>query len=56
VVLEFESVALSGRHGELIGKGISHDYDRYNPHVTISYRGAPADLMSLRNKDRNLSE
>lgn len=43
VVLLFNSSALSWRHEELVRKGASHDFDEYQPHVTITY-AKPADL------------
>lgn len=39
VVMHIESDALSARHDELVSKGGSHDYDSYNPHITLSYKG-----------------
>jgi phage-related protein (TIGR01555 family) len=43
VVLLFASSALSWRHDDMVSKGASHDFDEYQPHVTITY-AAPADL------------
>lgn len=43
VVLLFNSSPLSWRHEEMVRKGGSHDFDEYQPHVTITYDG-PADL------------
>lgn len=37
VVLSFASPDLQYRHSDLIEAGGSHDYDHYQPHVTISY-------------------
>jgi len=37
VVLLFNSSALSWRHEEMVRQGASHDFDEYQPHVTITY-------------------
>jgi phage-related protein (TIGR01555 family) len=37
VVLSFANSTLSWRHEEMVRSGGSHDYDTYQPHVTISY-------------------
>jgi uncharacterized protein len=37
VVLLFASSSLSWRHEEMVRNGASHDYDEYQPHVTITY-------------------
>ena len=47
VVLLFNSSHLAWRHEEMVRAGASHDYDQYQPHVTITYSGAPADLASV---------
>lgn len=36
-VLTFECEALSDRHDEFGGIGASFDFDKYRPHVTLSY-------------------
>lgn len=43
VVLLFSSTQLQWRHEEMVRKGASHDFDEYQPHVTITYQ-APAGL------------
>lgn len=43
VVLLFASWSLASRHDDMVRNGASHDYDEYQPHVTISYE-ALADL------------
>lgn len=47
VVLLFASAELSWRHDDMMQAGASFDFDRYQPHVTISYTGAPDDLTKL---------
>ena len=47
VVLLFASAELSWRHDDMMVAGASFDFDRYQPHVTISYTGAPADLTQV---------
>lgn len=47
VVLLFASSALSWRHEEMIRNGASHDFDEYQPHVTITYAGADVDLEKV---------
>lgn len=37
VVLLFASWALVSRHNDMVAAGASHDFDEYQPHVTISY-------------------
>lgn len=37
VVLLFASWGLTSRHDEMVRAGGSHDYDEYQPHVTLSY-------------------
>lgn len=44
VVLLFASNMLKWRHDEMIDKGASWDHPEYQPHITISYDGAPDDL------------
>lgn len=43
VVLLFASSELIWRHRSMVEAGASHDYDEYQPHVTLTYE-APADL------------
>lgn len=43
VVLLFASSDLTWRHQSMIENGASHDYDEYQPHVTISYE-VPSDF------------
>lgn len=43
VVLLFASSDLSWRHQSMVENGASHDYDEYQPHVTLSYE-VPADF------------
>lgn len=46
-VLLFASDELQWRHSEFERIGASWDHPEYQPHVTISYGGAPADLASV---------
>ena len=46
-VLLFNSSNLSWRHEDMVRNGASFDFDEYQPHVTISYEGAPADLSKV---------
>lgn len=46
-VLLFNSSELSWRHEDMVRNGASFDFDEYQPHVTISYTGAPADLSAV---------
>jgi phage-related protein (TIGR01555 family) len=48
VVLLFSSSALSWRHEDMVRNGASHDFDSYQPHVTITYDGGKmtADQMA----------
>ena len=43
VVLRFDSLALRQRHASLLAKGASHDFPEYQPHVTLTYKGMPAE-------------
>lgn len=45
-VLLFSSNMLKWRHEEMVGNGASHDFDEYQPHVTISY-GFKGDLSQV---------
>jgi phage-related protein (TIGR01555 family) len=47
VVLLFNSSQLAWRHREMIEKGASHDWDDYQPHVTITYDGSQVDLSKV---------
>jgi hypothetical protein len=47
VVLLFASSALSWRHEEMVRNGASHDFDEYQPHVTITYDGSDLDLSKV---------
>lgn len=46
IVLRFESDEMTARWHELMGQGVSHDYDTYKPHVTITFRGALAGSVA----------
>ena len=46
IVLLFNSGELIWRHQDMVRNGASHDYDEYQPHVTITYSGAP-DLANV---------
>jgi phage-related protein (TIGR01555 family) len=46
-VLLFASNMLRWRHDEMVDKGASWDHDEYQPHITISYEGAPSDLSTV---------
>jgi uncharacterized protein len=47
VVLLFNSSSLSWRHEQIIRAGASHDWDDYQPHVTITYDGKGIDLEAV---------
>ena len=47
VVLLFSSSSLSWRHEEMVRQGASHDFDGYQPHVTITYAGSDVDLDAV---------
>lgn len=47
VVLLFNASALSWRHEEMVRNGASHDFDEYQPHVTITYAGSDVDLTDV---------
>jgi phage-related protein (TIGR01555 family) len=47
VVLLFASSTLSWRHEDMIRSGASHDFDSYQPHVTITYAGSDVDLSKV---------
>lgn len=48
VVLLFSSDDLAWRHRAMIEAGASHDYDEYQPHVTITYDGGEIDLDAVK--------
>jgi hypothetical protein len=45
-VLLFNSSELAWRHEEMVRAGASYDFDQYQSHVTICYKGAP-DLANV---------
>lgn len=47
VVLGFASSDLRWRHESMKDKGCQPSYDDYNPHVTITYDGAPENLTKV---------
>jgi len=47
IVLLFASSSLSWRHEEMVRNGASHDYDEYQPHITITYSGDNVDLSKV---------
>jgi phage-related protein (TIGR01555 family) len=47
VVLLFGSSALSWRHEDMVRNGASHDFDEYQPHVSITYEGSDVDLSKV---------
>lgn len=47
VVLAFASNMLRWRHEEMVGNGASFDYEEYQPHVTLTYKGADLDLSAI---------
>lgn len=47
VVLLFASSELSWRHEEIKRRGASWDYPEYQPHITLSYAGAPDDIDAI---------
>lgn len=44
LVLSFASDALSWRHAHMVNLGASHDYESYQPHITLTY-SAEADAI-----------
>lgn len=46
-VLLFASATLSWRHEDMRRNGASWDHPEYQPHLTIAYEGAPADLDGI---------
>ncbi len=46
-VLLFASNMLTWRHREMVESGATWDHPEYQPHITISWGGAPADLASI---------
>lgn len=47
VVLHFSSAVLKNRWKEFIDAGASWDFDKYRPHVSITYDGGNVDLASV---------
>jgi hypothetical protein len=47
-VLLFNSSSLCWRHEDMVRNGASHDYDDYQPHVTITYEGSDLDSVEGR--------
>ncbi|WP_420377775.1 hypothetical protein [Sinorhizobium meliloti] len=47
VVLLFKSRELEWRHEAIKDAGASWDWPEYQPHITISYDGAPDDLSAV---------
>lgn len=48
VVLLFASDDLSWRHRGMVEAGASHDYDEYQPHVTLTYDAGDVDLDTIK--------
>ncbi|WP_188656624.1 phage portal protein [Sphingomonas metalli] len=48
VVLLFASDDLSWRHRGMVEAGASHDYDEYQPHVTLTYEAGDVDLDTIK--------
>jgi hypothetical protein len=46
-VLLFASNMLKYRHNEMVDMGARWDHPEFQPHITISYEGAPADLSKV---------
>jgi uncharacterized protein len=46
-VLHFASWRIEFRHDDFVERGCSHDYDQYQPHVTISYSADGVDLEAI---------
>jgi phage-related protein (TIGR01555 family) len=47
IVLLFNSSTLTWRHEDMVRQGASHDFDEYQPHVTITYEGGDIDLSKV---------
>lgn len=47
IVLMFASREISYRHGHVMALGGSHDYEEFQPHVTISYDKGRLDLSKI---------
>lgn len=47
IVLLFNSSELSWRHRSMVDAGASHDWDDYQPHVTITYNGGELDMSKV---------
>jgi hypothetical protein len=48
VVLLFVSDSLSWRHRQMVEAGGSHDFDEYQPHVTLTYDPGEVDLDQIK--------
>jgi phage-related protein (TIGR01555 family) len=48
VVLLFACDDLSWRHRSMVEAGASHDYDEYQPHVTLTYDAGDVDLEAIK--------
>lgn len=46
-VLVFSSTDLAWRHGDILRVGGTWDYEDYQPHITITYRGSPTKLRDV---------
>ena len=47
VVLLFSSTDLQWRHRNMVEAGASHDYEEFQPHVTITYDAGDVDLAKV---------
>lgn len=47
LVLQFSSSELEGRHKQMIEYGCSHDFDDYQPHITLAYDPGDIDLEKI---------
>jgi phage-related protein (TIGR01555 family) len=47
IVLLFNSSSLAYRHEAMIRAGAKYDFDQYQPHVTITYKGSEIDLSAV---------
>jgi phage-related protein (TIGR01555 family) len=47
MVLSFACSELKWRHDDMVSNGASHDYDEYQAHVTITYKGEGVDLDTV---------
>lgn len=46
-VMLFANAMLTYRHDQMVDAGAQWDHPEYQPHITISYDGAPADLSKV---------